>query len=66
MLGTPRAAAQLAADLGSLLSAVAPSSQNVARLFGVDEEEEPVAVMPPLDLGTRPGVVVSSFNPGIS
>ena len=51
VLGTPRAAAQLAADLGSLLSAVAPSSQNVARLFGVDEEEEPVAVMPPLDLG---------------
>ena len=51
VLGTPRAAAQLAADLGSLLSAVAPAPQNVARLFGVDEEEEPVAVMPPLDLG---------------
>ena len=62
VLGTPRAAAQLAADLGSLLSAVAPSSQNVARLFGVDEEEEPVAVMPPLDLRAGPSVFFSRVD----
>ena len=50
-LGTPRAAATLSADLGALLSVVTPSAQGVARLFGVDEDEELPQSMPPLDLG---------------